>query len=235
VAADIVEVTVSTAAAKMHEADGSQQSGSALRHAEFCVTSSCSACPNLASLDRLPAGPTWLGVTGGPSGASYTITGVKANCSACPVGSWTTTDYSFAYLGHSAAASPMAGGSGIKVVISPSGVLTIGLDKMSAFGVVGVGPGGNSTGIGRFSGHETGLLPMSQASGARSGTFAAPAARGVTLTYGLPPSQGGNVGPIAANPFGTTGEISWQCSGSGMTFASSGAATTRWSLTRSSP
>jgi hypothetical protein len=233
VAADIVEVTVSTTAAKMHEADGSQQNGSALRHVEFCVTSSCSACPNLASLERLPAGPTWLGVTGGSSGANYTVTGVKANCSACPVGSWTTTDYSFAYLGRSAAASPIAGGSGIKVVISPSGVLTIVLNKMSAFGVVGVGPGANSTGIGRFAGQETGLFPMPPASGAKSGTFAAPSARGVTLVYDLPPAQGGNVGPIGANPFGTSAEVSWQCSGSGMTFASSGAATTRWSLTRS--
>jgi hypothetical protein len=222
VAADVVNVTVANSQGRLHSPDGSEHDGTVLEHAEFCVTSACSACPDLASLARLPTGPAWLAVTGDDTGTRYTISGMKAECGACPIGEWTSTSYSDTGPSPSgSSASPgLSGGAGAAVNISPAGSITIDY--------TGAGPlsiSGGGTGV--LTGRQSGPFPVPRLA-AKTGTFPAP-----TGSVSLRVRSGSNLDSSPGfHPFGGTGPVTWTCSGGSMTFTGSGPATVRWTLAR---
>jgi hypothetical protein len=228
IAADVVDVTVSGPYGRLHAPDGSEHDGTVLNRAEFCITSACSSCPNLASLARLPTGPAWLAVTGDVTGARYSISGSKAVCTACPVGDWTATSYSYVPPPASAGTTgvpseALSGGSGIAVHISPAGFMAIDYAGAGALSV-----GGGGTGV--FAGQQSGLFPVPGVND-KTGTFPVPAGR-VTLSLHLDSSTPRNSAAMPVDPFGGSAPVTWACSGSGMTFAGAGPATVRWSLSR---
>ena len=227
---------MSTDYARLHPSNGQECDGGALSSAEFCVDTSpeCGRCPNLKALPPIASGVAWLGVTGDATGATYTITGVKADCQACPVADWMTTQYGFSYAGNNATAHVYAPGeAGIKVAITATGSMTIDYDGMEEFPVTGTQGAATISGMGVFGGEQTAVMPLPQSSlaaGPATGTFAAPPNGGVFLTYrvpGYPPTK-----PIPTEPFGTSGGVQWSCSGNRMTFDASGIATTHWTLNR---
>jgi hypothetical protein len=228
VAADVVDVSVSGSNGRLHAPDGSEHDGRDLNHAEFCVTSACSVCPNLASLARLPTGPAWLAVTGDVAGATYSISGTKAVCAACPVGDWLTTSYSYTPPPADVSSGllpseALSGGSGIGVAISPAGSLTIDYTGSGALSVDGGG-------VGVLGGLQSGPFPAVPVTD-KTGTFTAPEGR-ISLSLHLESSTPRNSGPIAIDPFGGSRLVTWSCSGSTMSFSAGGPVPVRWTLSR---
>jgi hypothetical protein len=227
VVADVIDISVSNSLGRLHAADGSEFDGSTLDQAQFCVTTACGGCPNLASLPRLPSGPTWLAVTGDVAGATFTVSGVAATCTACPVGTWVTTSYASSPPKPAADLPVLSGGSGISLTISPEGKMEVDYNGMDPLTVTGPGSGGLvpvQTAV--FSGSQSAILSLSSFT-QRSGVFVAPTQR-IRLEYyysdALP--------SVTVNPFGTSGPVDWSCSGSTMTFDVPTGPGSRWSLVR---
>lgn len=225
VASGLLEVELSAPDGRLHAADGGQYGGSSLQRETFCISPSCSSCPDLSSLTRIPAGPVWLAISGGSEGTRYRISGSVAACEACPVGAWVSQSISIP-VGPS---EVLQGGAGVEVDVGPAGTMSFNYSEMSPLSSGGVSV--------VLSGTQSGLLSLPPSIGVTQGTFIAPSDALPALSV---PSSKGLVGtqpPGTVAPFPFTSSMQWSCSGSSMSFSPASSALpagqgSRWTLQR---
>jgi hypothetical protein len=193
--ADVIDVSVSTPYSRLHTSSGTEYDDVTKAPASFCVQK-CDECPQLEKLPKLSMGGTnWLAVTGDTTGASYTITGLPAQCQPCLVGDWYASNVTLTVT----PGGTWTGGVGTTVDIGEDG------DALGDFD-----PGTDLTGATtiKFGGEETERYSFSPTTTALSGPLTAtPVSSSATIT-----ELGGTT---AITPEVETG--SYTCSGSDLT------------------